>query len=302
MTTAAAADSKTIVLITGATRGIGFETAKHLSTSPDQNYHIILCGRRPSSVESAITILRSLPNLHASTTFEFLNLDLTSDTSTISAAAAAAHIAAKHGHLDTLVHSAAISSSFLHTNVTDPRAPERVRENWHSILDTNLIGPALLTDALLPLLSASQKPERKIIFVSSGLGSIPYTFNNDGDDDEGAVNSRSSLVDLDNVTSKYTEYSASKAALNMYAKHLAWRLENSKEGKTLGDTKGGQEKNKKWKVNVVCPGYTSKTAGGLDSFRGKQEPWEAAETVVRVVQEQGEKTGTFRDKEGEVPW
>lgn len=298
-TTTTAADSKTIVLITGATRGIGFETAKHLSTSPDQDYHIILCGRRPSSVESAITILRSLPNLHASTTFEFLNLDLTSDTSTISAAAAAAHIAAKHGHLDTLVHSAAISSSFLHTNVTDPRAPERARENWHSILDTNLIGPALLTDALLPLLSASQKPERKIIFVSSGLGSIPYTFNND--DDEGGINSRSSLVDLDNVTSKYTEYSASKAALNMYAKHLAWRLENAKEGKIPGGTKGGQE-TKKWKVNVVCPGYTSKTAGGLDSFRGKQEPWEAAETVVRVVQEQGERTGTFRDKEGEAPW
>ncbi|KAK3498010.1 uncharacterized protein B0T23DRAFT_99248 [Neurospora hispaniola] len=297
MTTVAAADSKTIVLITGATRGIGFETAKHLSTSPDQDYHIILCGRRPSSVESAITILRSLPNLHASTTFEFLNLDLTSDTSTISAAAAAAHIAAKHGHLDTLVHSAAISSSFLHTNVTDPRAPERARENWHSILDTNLIGPALLTDALLPLLSASQKPESKIIFVSSGLGSIPYTFNNNHDE---AANSRSSL-DLDNVTSKYTEFSASKAALNMYAKHLAWRLENAKEVKILGDTKGGQE-TKKWKVNVVCPGYTSKTAGGLDSFRGKQEPWEAAETVVRVVQEQGEKTGTFRDKEGEVPW
>ncbi|EGO53737.1 hypothetical protein NEUTE1DRAFT_134044 [Neurospora tetrasperma FGSC 2508] len=294
--TTVAADSKTIVLITGATRGIGFETAKHLSTSPDQNYHIILCGRRPSSVESAITILRSLPNLHASTTFEFLNLDLTSDT-TISAAAAAAHIAAKHGHLDTLVHSAAISSSFLHTNVTDPRAPERARENWHSILDTNLIGPALLTDALLPLLSASQKPERKIIFVSSGLGSIPYTFNNNNDE---AANSRSSL-DLDNVTSKYTEFSASKAALNMYAKHLAWRLENAKEGKILGGTKGEQE-TKKWKVNVVCPGYTSKTAGGLDSFRGKQEPWEAAKTVVRVVQEQGEKTGTFRDKEGEVPW
>ncbi|KAK3356193.1 hypothetical protein B0H65DRAFT_70548 [Neurospora tetraspora] len=270
-----APDSKTIVLITGANRGIGFEIAKHLSTSLDKSYHIILSGRRLSSVESAITTLRSLPNLHASTTLEPLTLDLTSDTSI---SAAAAQISAKHGHLDILVHNAAIASSSLFTHVADPHAPEIERGEWHSVFDTNLIGPALLTDKLLPLLSASPKPERKIVFVSSKLGSINYTFNE--------ANSRN--FDLDYVTRHYTEYSASKAALNMYAKHLAWRLGHAKEG-------GGE----KWKVNAVCPGYT-KT--GLNDFKGTQEPWEAAEIVVRVVQEEGGPTGTFRDKEGEVPW
>lgn len=291
----AAPDSKAIVLITGANRGIGFEIAKKLATSPDKPYHIILSSRHHSSVESAITTLRALPNLHSSTTLEPLPLDLTSDTSISSAAA---HISTKHNHLDILVHNAAISFSSLSTHVTDPHTPQRERENWYAIFDTNLIGPALLTDALLPLLSASPQPERKIVFVSSKLGSIAYTFDE--------VNSRH--IDLNDAT-RFTEYSASKAALNLYAKHLAWRLEHSHgegggsgRGKSEGeggDKKGGEEKKGKWKVNVVCPGYT-KT--GLNNYQGTQEPSEAAKIVVRLVQEEGGETGTFRDKDRIVPW
>ena len=153
-------------------------------------------------------------------------------------------------------------------------------------MDTNLIGPALLTDELLPLLSASPHPERKIVFVSSKLGSINSTWNQ----------AERGNVDLRAVTA-FTEYAASKAALNLYAKHLSWRLGHSEEAGGKGGEQEGQKK--KWKVNVVCPGYTKTN---LNNYRGTQEPSEAAEIVARVVKEEGGETGTFRDREGVVPW
>ncbi|KAK3957100.1 hypothetical protein QBC32DRAFT_201281 [Pseudoneurospora amorphoporcata] len=272
-----APDSKTIVLITGANRGISFEIAKNLSTSPEKPYHIILSGRHLSSVESAITTLRALPNLHSSTTLEPLPLDLTSDTSISSAAS---HMSSQHGRLDILVHNAAISSSWLPTHVTDPHAPSRERVNWRSIFDTDLIGPALLTGELVPLLSASPNRERNIVFVSSGLGSIPYQ-----------VNSRN--LDLSNVTRHYTEYRASKAALNMYAKHLAWKLGHADEE---GGEKGGEKGEKEMESHATWLVLGIQTKTELNNYRGKQEPWEAAaETVMRVVEEEEGETGTCRD-------
>ncbi|KAF4813339.1 Short-chain dehydrogenase/reductase tropE [Colletotrichum siamense] len=71
--------------------------------------------------------------------------------------AAAAYISETFGKLDVLVNNAAV-----HFDVTLSLS---VREEWTSTFATNVVGTAVLTDKLLPLLRKSEFP--RIVFVSS---------------------------------------------------------------------------------------------------------------------------------------
>ena len=88
--------SKT-ALVTGATRGIGFETVRQLAQT---GVHTLLAGRdRAKAVEAALKLqAEGLPG-------EAIVLDVT-DTASI--AAAADEVAKKYGHLDILVNNAGI--------------------------------------------------------------------------------------------------------------------------------------------------------------------------------------------------
>ena len=194
--------SQTIVLITGANQGVGYETAKNLLLS-SPTYHVLLGSRDPTKGAAAVSALRGLPNLLG--TVDPLTLDVTSDASVD---AAAAEVAASHGRLDTLVNNAGIFSK-------NPVARDAFRE----ILAVNAVGVVSVTEAFLSLLRKSSSP--RLVLISSSVGSITHAAD---------------------PTSKYynpsaNEYRASKAAVNMLLVQYSNRL--GKEGmKVIGADPG----------------------------------------------------------------
>jgi NAD(P)-dependent dehydrogenase (short-subunit alcohol dehydrogenase family) len=169
-----------IVLITGANKGIGFATARHLAESG----HIVLLGARdPQRGTAAATTLAG-----QGLDVRFVRVDVT-DPTTI--AAAAELINAEHGRLDILVNNAGVSRDRPHPPSELPVASLR------EIYETNVFGVVAVTNAMLPLLRKS--PAGYIGNVSSGLGTVAF------------------LTDPDSPLSQYANllgYNSSKAALN----------------------------------------------------------------------------------------
>jgi NAD(P)-dependent dehydrogenase (short-subunit alcohol dehydrogenase family) len=142
--------STPIVLITGATRGIGFAAAKQLAA---RGATVIIASRDLPRAEKAAR------QVGGST--ESIQLDITNESSLHNSAE---QIRQRHGHLDVLANN----SGVLLDN-SDPIAslkPETLR----ATLETNLIGTFRVTLAMLPLLQKSAAP--RIINVSSGAGQL----------------------------------------------------------------------------------------------------------------------------------
>ena len=139
----------TITLITGANKGLGFETARRLTEAG----HTVLLGAR--DVEQG---KRAADELDA----EFVPLDVTDDATVT---AAADHVRARYGRLDVLVNNA---------GVVGPRGPlaDTTAAEVLATLDTNLLGVVRLTHAFLPLLRAAANP--RIVNVSSGTGRLTW--------------------------------------------------------------------------------------------------------------------------------
>lgn len=154
------ATNKTIVLVTGANQGIGFEIAKKLATE-QKDYHIIMAGRRKDAVEEAAKKLQS-----EGLSVEPLLLDQTSDASID---AAAKTVGDKYGHLDVLINNAAIPGA----STSADGKPHTAREELLQVLNTNVAGPQGVTDAFIPLLEKATGVKR-IVFLGSGLGSLTY--------------------------------------------------------------------------------------------------------------------------------
>jgi NAD(P)-dependent dehydrogenase (short-subunit alcohol dehydrogenase family) len=186
----------TIALVTGANKGIGFETAKKLA-SENKDYHVIVSGRRPDAVEEATSSLQA-QGLNVSS----LILDITSDDSI---AAAVETVRDRFGRLDVLVNNSAISGYGL------SKSP---RELMMAVYNTNCIGTVLVTDAFIPLLERSAKT-RRVVFVSTALGSLTLK-----------ADPACPLHNLD-----FGVYTHSKSALNMLALHYAVRYEKDTQWK-----------------------------------------------------------------------
>lgn len=168
---------KKTILITGATRGIGYAAARLLSS---RGARVIISSRDPQRAGMAAAELGggSIP------------LDLTDPASV---AAAAETIKARHGRLDVLVNNSAVLLDH-YDNLLELR-PEVLLETFN----TNVVGTLRLTQALAPLLRASQDP--RVINVSSGAGQL------DGEPQPWAP-----------------AYSISKTALNMLTQQLTAAL------------------------------------------------------------------------------
>jgi NAD(P)-dependent dehydrogenase (short-subunit alcohol dehydrogenase family) len=133
----------TVTLITGANKGLGYETARQLI---DRGHTVYIGGRSVERGEAAASELGG----------QFVQLDVTSDSSVETALGV---IAEREGHLDVLVNNAGISTT------ADVNGPVALK-----VFDTNVIGIVRVTQAALPLLKKSENPV--VVNVSSALGSF----------------------------------------------------------------------------------------------------------------------------------
>lgn len=170
------------ILITGANRGIGLEFVRQYA---DAGWQIIATCRDPAVAGE----LRSLAQAHANIRIETLDL---------ASPASIDELAGRLGSdlaLEVLLHNAALLG---------PGGPQ-ILGAWQAdaFLDAyraNAVGPALLTQTLLPLVEAGS--QKKIIFLGSAAGSI------------GLLQPPANLY----------AYRSSKAALHLIARNLALDL------------------------------------------------------------------------------
>lgn len=139
-----------IILITGATRGIGLAAAKLLAARGAQ---VIIGSRDLERAEAAAAALGSGVSA--------LQLDI---TNAASLHVAAQRIEAQYSRLDVLVNNAAILLD--HYQSLLEMKPEVLTET----LATNVVGTLRVSQAMAPLLAKSRSP--RIVNISSGAGQL----------------------------------------------------------------------------------------------------------------------------------
>lgn len=182
-----------IALVTGATKGIGLETARQLGS---HGVRVLLTGRTFEKVEEATLALKS-----QGFDVEPYILDVTKSESI---SAVVTNVASKYGHLDILVNNAGIR-----IEEYGKQPSEQSLDEWRETFETNLFGVVAVTKAFLPLIHKSA--EGRIVNVSSLLASLATH----GDHASYIYNSKFKSLPA---------YSASKSALNSWTVHLAFEL------------------------------------------------------------------------------
>jgi NAD(P)-dependent dehydrogenase (short-subunit alcohol dehydrogenase family) len=185
-----------LALVTGANRGIGYETARQLAA---EGVRVLLAGRDREAVAVAAEELRG-----AGLAVQPLVLDV---TDTDSVREAAAEVERTYGRLDILVNNAAIR-----VEEYGRKPSQQPLDQWRETFDTNLFGVVEVTRAFLPLLLRS--PAGRVVNLSSLLGSI----GTHGDPGSYAYS---------DMFKSLPAYSASKSAVNSWTVHLAYELRDT---------------------------------------------------------------------------
>lgn len=181
------------VLITGANKSIGFETARQLL---QQGYYVYLGCRDIKKGQQAVSQLQS-EGLHQ---VEPIEIDVDQLESIQSARQI---LGQKTAVLDVLINNAGIGG-------TIPQTPLETEINvFKQIFETNFFGVIEVTQAFIDLMRPSPQP--RIVNVTSGLGSL--TLQTD-------PSWKHYLV-------KPAGYVASKASLNAYTIVLAYSLRDT---------------------------------------------------------------------------
>lgn len=178
----------TTVLITGANKGLGLETARRLA---ELGWKVFLGSRDETRGRAAAGELTGR-GLDVTP----VRLDVTSDESVANAVKT---VRAHTDRLDVLVNNAGAPGHFV------PPA-DTTAEEIHGVYDTNVYGPIRVTNAFLPLLRASENA--RVVMISSGGGSFAI------------------ITDPAQPVSRMHElaYCSSKAALNMITVRYAQAL------------------------------------------------------------------------------
>ncbi len=188
------AQDKKVALVTGANRGIGYETAKQLG---QEGVTILAAARKQADAEATVAKLKA-EGVDAYP----VKLDVTNEADR---EAAAKYIDDTFGKLDILINNAGVASATGFT-VTISQTSD---EDMLNVFQTNLFSVVALTRTLLPLLKKA--PAARIVNLSSILGSLTLHAT-PGSPIEGFKN---------------FSYDASKSALNAYTIHLAYELRDT---------------------------------------------------------------------------
>ncbi|WP_329084778.1 SDR family NAD(P)-dependent oxidoreductase [Streptosporangium sp. NBC_01469] len=277
----------TTTLITGANKGLGFETARRLVAAGHTVYVGARDARRGGEAVERLNAGAGRLNAGDGVGRGRLNVDggaggldagggaggsgdghareagrgearsvLIDVTDDDSVQAAVAVVREQAGRLDVLVNNAGIAG---------PGEPvgEITVPDIRMVYETNVFGVVRVTRAFLPLLESGDAPV--VVNVGSGLGSLAVTT------DPGRLES----------TIPALAYASSKAALNMITSQYAKAYP-------------------KIRINVVDPGYT---ATDFNAHSGVQTVEEGAEVIVRMalIGMDGP-TGGYFDAAGPVPW
>jgi NAD(P)-dependent dehydrogenase (short-subunit alcohol dehydrogenase family) len=146
---------KPVALITGANKGIGFESARRFAR---EGFTVLLGARDPERGQAAAERLRS-EGLDVSP----LLIDVTDERSVAEAVQA---VERDFGRLDVLVNNAGANFEF----GNGVRPSELPLDLLRATYETNVFGPFAATRAFLPLLRHGRRP--RVINLSSRLGSL----------------------------------------------------------------------------------------------------------------------------------
>ncbi|NET01252.1 MAG: SDR family oxidoreductase [Sphaerospermopsis sp. SIO1G2] len=178
-------NTQKIAVVTGANRGLGFETSRQLG---QKGYHVILTSRDELKGEKAVEILKN-----EGLTVSFYPLDVSSGES---CQKLAEFIENKFGKLDVLVNNAGI--------MIDARDGEKSIvdieiDTLKETVETNVYGALRVTQAIIPLMKKQRYG--RIVNVSSGMGQLIH------------------------METGYPGYRISKTALNALTRILANELQ-----------------------------------------------------------------------------
>ena len=188
---------KKIALITGASKGLGFETALQLGK---KGFTVIVTARTQQKSDEAATKLKT-KDIDALG----VQLDVNSSKDINSLVS---FLTERFGKLDVLVNNAGVQldfPGFMPGNSTETLSMEILKQTF----ETNFFAPIALTQQLLPLLKKSDAG--RIVNVSSIMGSLALH------EDEG-----SPIYGI-----KLLAYNSSKTALNQFTLHLAEALKDT---------------------------------------------------------------------------
>ncbi|XP_051135907.1 uncharacterized protein LOC127254701 [Andrographis paniculata] len=255
---------ETIVVVTGANRGIGFEIVHQLAL---HGVTVILTSREPAVGEEAAKVLQE-----GGLNVVFRQLDIVDQSSIESFAA---WIKETYGGLDILVNNAGVNFNAGSDNSV---------EFAEKVMATNYFGTKNMIKAMVPLMRPSDAGSR-IVNVSSKLGRVngkKHRLEND--------ELKKKLQDVESVSEElidemvntfleqvkdgswkeggwppvFTDYSLSKLAVNAYTRVMAKEFGERPEGHKIY-------------INCYCPGWV-KTA--MTGWAGHVTPEEGADTAV----------------------
>lgn len=138
-----------VAVVTGGNRGIGLEICRQLAQA---GMHVILTARDKAKGEAAAKKLG----------VESHQLDVDSDDSV---KAFARWLADTRGRCDVLVNNAGVMPDPRGSRVLDSKV-----ETWRATLETNLLGPLRMIQAIVPLMK--KQGYGRIVNMSSGQGQL----------------------------------------------------------------------------------------------------------------------------------